>query len=333
MDQATHAWIATRAVGLLESDDKTKVLAKVLRPHIPSAAYGAWLPDLTAAKPGSGLTQNHIFKMLPYKGSGEDRFKLPFAGLQKRLGSKRAVLGFLSKHGDRLGEGWWEKAYKASPPPGKHLANRIMSLHTSLVDRLLLADDLLAKALGIEAELGHPLGKEARTQSEELALHLFMLSHFVADTCMPCHCDGRDLHDYAKGLHKELEKHWSDQVGSFFKKSEEGPLPKKPAACLSEAKAVDETLGLKFPSEIPPCKSGDVWEEAVVLCRASFAVAGVMAPPADYPYGGKATGKPVWSSLQANPDLLAEIDRCVLQDAVLNVAMFWKSVFTKVQKS
>ena len=63
MKQATHAWIAIRAVGLLENDPATKGLASLLKPHVQSAAIGAWMPDLADSKLGSGDIDNHVFKM------------------------------------------------------------------------------------------------------------------------------------------------------------------------------------------------------------------------------------------------------------------------------
>jgi hypothetical protein len=67
MKQATHAWIAVRAMGLIEHDPETAGLFSILRPHIKNAALGAWMPDLADSKLGSGDLDNHVFKMQPVK--------------------------------------------------------------------------------------------------------------------------------------------------------------------------------------------------------------------------------------------------------------------------
>ena len=41
MKQPTHAWIAIRAVDLLDRDSDTKNLAELLKPHVHKAAIGA----------------------------------------------------------------------------------------------------------------------------------------------------------------------------------------------------------------------------------------------------------------------------------------------------
>jgi hypothetical protein len=55
MDQRAHSWLAIRAVELLDQVGETQELAALLKPHIKSAAIGAWIPDLQDSKLGSGL--------------------------------------------------------------------------------------------------------------------------------------------------------------------------------------------------------------------------------------------------------------------------------------
>ena len=140
------------------------------------------------------------------------------ADLFKALGTKRQIRTFLDNWDGVLGADWWNKSYKAEPSPGEHLANRSMALTTTLIDQLILGDKAVARVVPGEVRFAKNLHPDARSRSEEVATYFFMLSHFVADSCQPCHCDARRLSGYSRGLHKEMEKHWSKKVGTYFNK-------------------------------------------------------------------------------------------------------------------
>ncbi|MHC4716532.1 MAG: hypothetical protein ACYS5V_06155, partial [Planctomycetota bacterium] len=279
MKQPTHAWIAVRAIALLDDEKDEKNLVKLLRPHARKAAIGSWIPDLGAAKRGTGKIQNHVFKIMPYKGDDADRFTADKAKLCKRLGSRRMMSEYL-RDSDVLDDDWWSGAYKASPPPGKHLANCAMAMSTAMLDLLLLGESSVDRLLpGAVSFLKH-LDREARTREEQAALHFFMLSHFIADACMPCHCDGRKLAGFDMGLHQEWEAHWSRNVGRNFKKKQIRQARMSGEQILAQAREVDTAFDLDFgDNSVPALKKGrDVWLEMVDVCRASFAIASIVAP-------------------------------------------------------
>jgi hypothetical protein len=208
MNQRTHTWLAIRAVALLEDAGVASGLVSMLKPHVQNASVGAWIPDMQDTKKGSGDIDNHVFKMKPYKGQETWRFTMKKAQLLKILGAERAMSTFLRE--DRtLSSAWWSAPYKADPAPGQHLANRAMALTTTLIDLLILGDTDVARLVPGEVSFAPQLDPEARTRSEQVAMYAFMMSHFVADSCMPCHCDARPLSAYAGGVHKELEEHWA----------------------------------------------------------------------------------------------------------------------------
>ena len=74
MNQRTHAWIAIRAIKLLEDENQSNKLVKLLKPFTQEASIGAWIPDKRDAKLGGAQTQNHIFKLSPYNKPGKSRF-------------------------------------------------------------------------------------------------------------------------------------------------------------------------------------------------------------------------------------------------------------------
>ena len=329
MDQRTHTWLAIRAVALLDDANETPGLVKILKPYVKSAAIGSWIPDMADSKPGSGDIDNHVFKLKPYTGPGKKRFVTKRDKLFRSLGNKRQIRTFLDNWDGVLGTGWWNKPYKAEPAPGQHLANRAMALTTTLIDQLILGDTKVARLVPGEVKFARNLHPDARSRSEAVATYFFMLSHFVADACQPCHSDARRLSSYSKGLHKELEKHWSKKVGTYFKKKKLLETSDTQAKILNTARAVDSQFNLTFENTVPEIIARDTWLEVVTLCRASFAVASILAPPQSFPYESTrlTSFEEVFSSDDSDPELLPDLDQAVAHDAVLNIAMIWKEVW------
>lgn len=328
MKQRTHAWLAIRALGLLESSGQAGELVDLLKPHVASAAIGCWLPDLRDSKVGSGAIDNHVFKLAPHAGEQADRFVLRKADLFKKLGSGRAIVGFLKSRSDALDAEWWATPYRADPPPGQHLANRAMALTTTLVDQLLLGDETVANAVPGNVAFAGDLAPDARTRAEEVSTFFFMLSHFVADACQPCHCDARTLFGYDAGVHKELEAHWDSVIGTYFDKGKLMHVAADPDAILAKAREVDGRFGFTLSDDVPAPVSKDAWLEVLYLCRASFAVAGVLVSPEGFPYGGSdRTSFAAVFDQDSAPGLLADLDRAIMHDAVLNIAILWRDVW------
>lgn len=329
MDQSTHAWIASRAVALFEDNNEAPGLLQILKPQVKAAAVGAWIPDLQDSKKGSGDLDNHVLKMLPYKGDQKSRFTVPKKELLKQLGPVRLMSGFLEMD-KTLDDKWWCSPYKAEPKPGQHLADRAMALTTTIVDQLILGDEEVADAVPGTVGFSGLIAPRARTRKEQIATYFFMLSHFVADSTMPCHTDGRHLTAYKNGLHKELEKHWSKTIGKSFDQDHIFKDGIKSADMLKEARGIDEKFSLKFPKTIPAVKATDIWKEMISVCRASFALSCIMAPVCDYPFNSKkkAPFKSIFSG-EDGKSMLGRMDQMIMHDAVLNVAMVWKHLWEK----
>jgi hypothetical protein len=195
---------------------------------------------------------------------------------------------------------------------------------------LIMGDDDVAKLVPGSISFAHQLHVDARTRVEQAATYFFMLSHFLADCCMPCHCDARSLAGYSKGLHHELEKHWGKTVGNSFKKAKLAVTSDSDREVIERARTIDAAFGLQFQNVIPDIIASDTWAEAVSICRASFALASIISPPVLYPYGSKEHSP--FDDLFCSPfgkELLAEVDRVVLHDAVLNTAIVWKHVWSR----
>lgn len=329
MNQRTHAWLAIRAVALLQEGGLAPKLVELLSPHVKGATVGAWLPDMADAKLGGSKTENHIFKMEPYKGNQKKRFIATKDELTAFLGPHRQMAAYLNAD-QVLDDGWWNTPYKANPLPGQHLANRAMSLCTTLTDLLILGDEVVAPLVPGTVRFAHQLDDEARSSAEQIATYLFTLSHFVADSCQPCHCDARKLASYSNGLHKELESHWSRVIGTYFEKSNLLQNDDDPDAVMAQARAIDARFGLAFGGALPGLHTDDIWTQVVMICRGSFAVNSILVHPDVIAYDSdELTRYDVVFPDGSKDARLIALDQMVLADAVLNIAFTWKYIWDR----
>ncbi len=336
MDQRTHAWIAIRAIALLEDGGESKDLVKLIKPHAAKAAIGAWIPDLGDAKRAGSQIGKHVLKMKPYKGKVlKERFIAEKEDLLERLGKSRLMSSYI-ENDTSLKSHWWNKPYKGDiKTPGQHLANRAMAMSVMMRDLLIMGDQKVDKLLPGAVRFAKNIDIKARTKAEQVALYFFMLSHFISDACMPCHTDARKISAYnnGKGLHHELESRWSNIVKTKFDKKKLLPasLSIKPDKILKDAKEVDTRFDLKFkPKSIPNLVAGDVWLELINICRGSFAVASIIASPkpSKYPYSDKVRIVHLDKLFPENSsEKLKDLDRMVMHDAVLNNAIIWRHIW------
>lgn len=330
MDQRTHAWIAVRAIALLEDENDNSPLVRLLKPHARTTAIGAWIPDKSDAKRGGSRTDNHILKIKPITKDIGKRFLTEKKELLKRIGKIRKMHCFLNND-STLTVSWWKKSYKGDvSSPGQHLVNRAMALSTSIKDMLLLGNEQVDILLPGKISFINDIDSKARASSESITFHMMMLSHFIADSCMPCHCDNRDIADYAQGLHKEWENDWSKRIGNKFsdkyiKQSDDN------YDITEESRKIDSKFGICFSNNIPDLVCADVWLEFINVCRASFAISSIVAPPDIYPYGKKKDTAP-FKTVFSDAYLLDNINSVLLHDAVINTAMVWKHIWNKCAK-
>jgi len=334
MDQLAHTWIAVRAVAWLADEGELEGLVGLLKPYVREASVGAWLPDRSDARLSTTRRDNHLFKILPVEFE-RTRFTKRKQDLLKELGDGRQIYGFLeSDH--VLPPAWWATPYKGVASPGQHLPNRAMALSTSLRDLLLLGDDKIDALLPGELKLPVCMDRHCRTREEAAAMYFFMVSHFMADAAMPCHCDGRLLARAGGKLHSQLEDYWSRRAGEFFTDENLLGPSSRPSvdSVLEEARRRDAVFDIHFADSIPEMNADhDVWLETVYACRGSFALASVIAPPEEYPYdSGKLVARQKVLG-RGNPTLQKEVDRICLHDAVLNTALVWKHIWKKASKT
>ena len=332
MDQRTHAWIAIRAIALLDDEGKTQNLVNLLKPSVKAADIGAWLPDLIDAKISGEDTDNHNFKLKPYKGRQKYRFTMPKPTLLKKIGPARKLHTFL-KDDKTLSDKWWKTPYKANTHPGEHIPNRASALHTSIIDLAIMGDSATIYYIPGRQRLSSRLPKTARSPIHQIAMYFFMQSHFIADAIMPCHCDARHISGYSRGLHRELEKHWAKKIGTYFDKKKLKKNTSRSSTILKEARKIDKEFDITFKNEVPKLKTKDIWKEMVFICRGSFAVSSILVPPSKIPYRSKKTTtfEDLFEKTPEGPPLLKKLDQMTMHDAVLNTAIAWKAIWKKLQ--
>lgn len=338
MNQRTHSWIAIRSIALLEDEGVEKNLVKLLKPFARQASVGAWIPDQIDAKRGGSATENHILKMMPYTGNQKYRFTTQKAELLKHVGAHRKIYGLLYAD-SHLETQWWNSPYKGDvSKPGQHLPNRVTALGTMLKDLLLMGSKTIDSLIPGDVRFAQYLEDDIRTHEAAAATYFFMISHFIADASMPCHCDGRKLASYGEGLHKELEGHWSKKVGTSFEKKKllgDGTNI-TPKETLQKARDIDGKFGLDFKCvKIPDLQPDhDIWLEVMYLCRASFALASIIASYKQYAYDDEDVQAPFETVLgSGNKELLDKVNEIAMYDAVLNTAIIWKHLWNKVSAS
>ena len=322
MNRRTHAWIAVRAAALLEEKGEVPGLVdEVLKPHVRRAAIGSWIPDMTDAKrSGSNLPENHVLKMRPF---GSARYAVDKDETLRNLGTGRSLTELL-RADQSLTPAWWGTPFLGDVRrPGQHIANRAMALSTTLADLLMMSNsDLIPD----EADFIPDMPPAACTSSEQAAVYFFMLSHFLADACQPCHSDARNLSDYDKGLHKEIERHWATRLGTKLERklSDEAATAD---AVFAAARGADGPLGLAF-GDVPAVGAKDLWQEVINVCRGSFALASIMVPVEEYPYDDGDARAPFDDLFGSRTSELERFDAVILHDAVVTVAAAWKDGWT-----
>jgi hypothetical protein len=325
MDQSTHTCLAVRAIGLLEDSNADPNLVALLKRDMHKTAIGAWMPDLQDTKKGSGKIDNHVLKMKPM-AKRDPYFAMGKKELLAELGDKRSINDYLMND-TVLGVDWWNESYKATPAPGQHLGNRANALAIAIADLLIIGDNDLDALVPGTVSFANQLDDAIRTKPEQAGLYFFMLSHFIADSCMPMHCDARKLNGFSAGLHHEWEMHWSGLMPNIFNKKKILTSTMTSDEIIQESKNMDGVFGITFKNEVPDlAEDADVWKEIIMMCRGSFALSCIVNPltaPFDINQKGKKFKEIEGSTL------LKEIDAVVLHDAVLSIAIIWKSIWSK----
>jgi hypothetical protein len=201
MKQFTHAWSAFMAIKRLEDAAFFAELSPKLTPadheyadslinwfksNKDGVIRGAWYPD-SLIKDNSN---SHVLKFEPCRETAEELKQLPKTYLIHKYGRKSPVRNKGFRRADKK----------------DNLPDRCESLTHSVVDHLKVQES-------------EEKGSAVSPMDNQVALWLFMLSHYVADAHVPFHCDSRRFSEGAD-IHGKVEKEWDKEVQEFYRVDE-----------------------------------------------------------------------------------------------------------------
>jgi len=340
MKQRAHAWVALRALKLVDDSKQAPKLVELISYYISDAWNGAWLPDTLIVD----MHYGHIYKMdsssksLNHDISHEDWFKVPYDELNKRLVGKRLCLEYV-KDFEEL-----EKPYRTHPQLGGHLPNRVIAISHTIGDMLKMSDFPLAfyaqgkkpgsYSKALTAQKVKDLSLSPIFSARQIALTFFVLSHYVVDAHMPLHCDLRDFGSERAGLRRRLPQRLHPSVEelweSYFPTKEELVLHEHLRTSVSDIISslperslveIDTNNKYKLNPKIYSTVS-DEWVEMVHVARVSYAVSRKWI---DRPY--KDVSELINSS--ARSDEFKHVINCIFHDAVESVGRLWMKAWKR----
>jgi len=197
MKQFTHAWLAFMAIRRLEDAAFFAELSPKLTPadheyadglinwfksNKDGVIRGAWYPD-SLIKDNSS---SHVLKFEPCRETAEELRQLPKTYLIRKHGRESPVGNRNFRRADK----------------NDNLPDRCESLAHSVVDHLKVQES-------------EEKGSAVSPTDNQVALWLFMLSHYVADAHVPFHCDSRRFSEGAD-IHGKMEKEWDKEIQKFY---------------------------------------------------------------------------------------------------------------------
>ena len=292
MKQRAHAWVALRALKLIDDSkrEKTDSFVEMMSYYLSDVWDGAWLPDTLIRD----MSYGHIFKMdsdprfVPNIDSQPWR-KVTYGELKKRTYGNRLCLEY-AKECDELKKPYWVIEQSG------HLPDRVIAINHSIIDMLKMGDFPLAFYLQKKksgAYISEDLTKQKvkslsvspNFSARQIALTFFTASHYVCDAHMPLHCDLRDMEAgdgernrrLPKPLHGGIEEIWE----TYFPEKEALTIHKYTPESIASVTSslpkgslieIDEenshyALSTRLPSNLP-----NEWDEMVNICRISYAV-------------------------------------------------------------
>jgi len=333
MKQRAHAWVALRALKLVNDSKKAPNLVELLSYYVADVWDGAWLPDTLIVD----MRYGHIFKMdsnpqrLGSDISQEAWMRVPYRELKKKLRGRRLCLEYVR------GSPVLRKPYKSHPTDGGHLPNRVIAVSHTIGDMLKMSDYPLIfyarkkKRKAFEKDLIKQKVKDLSLSpifsARQIALMFFILSHYATDAHMPLHCDLRDfggdrstMGRLPGKLHPTIEKLWESYfppkktlvLHEHLRLSIDEVVSSLPRGSIIE---IDTNDKYRLTPRISRTASNE-WQEMVHIARTSYAVSQKWI---DAPYENV-------NDLIASPakrEEFKDVTNRIFHDAVESVARLW----------
>lgn len=312
MKKITHAWLAFMALKRLEqarlNDTNHRYAINLIgwfKDHKDDVIQGAWYPDSVI----KDMANSHVLKIMP-STQANNRFKrLPSTYLNYQYG-KNSPLKKISFIVDR----------------DDNLPDRCESIAQSVIDHLKMQE--------IEDK-----GSPVAPTNNQIALLLFMLSHYVADAHMPLHCDARRFSE-GMNLHGHIEGEWDDMIKRHFQIDEVNerflydpysyPLRDpnhEQEYQTSFLKIVENTLNDRAFTISWGAGSNNVWDFMSAICQHSYLLSYSFIPE-QYNEANVTAGN--WNSIGSLS--FEDLSVAVFTDAIDSIARIWFRVWRRYMK-
>ncbi len=318
MKKYTHAWLAFMAIKRLD-EKKNKLstanqkyadnLITWFHNHRDDVMQGAWYPDAVI----HDMTNSHVLKITP-SDTEKNRFKnLPGTYLSYQLTKDSPMK---------------RKSFKIADK-NDNLPDRCESIAHSVIDHLKMQQ---------KEKKGSPVAPT----SNQLALILFMLSHYVADAHMPLHCDNRDF-SAGWNFHRKIEEEWDKEIKQFYPIDEQNErfyytqdgYPKNesennPAYLSSFLKKVGDTLADREFQITWGAKNKNVWDFMDAICQHSYLLSYLFIPETHKESSDTDVTLQNWQTL--GDISFEEFSVAVFTDTIDSITRIWFRLWRKYMK-
>jgi len=312
MKKFTHAWLAFMAIKRLEETKLSNTdrgyannLIGWFKSHKDGVTQGAWYPDLVI----KDMANSHVLKLTPSDEASNKFNRLPTTYLNYKYGKSSPL-----------------KKKSFTVEKDDNLPARCESIAHSVIDHLKIQES---------EDKGAPVSPT----DNQIALLLFMLSHYVADAHMPFHCDSRRFSE-GKNLHGHIEGEWDDMIRRHYQIDENNErflytpsgYPLRDLSIDSEyqssfLKRVDDVLRDRRFIMSWGAKNNNVWDFMSAICQHSYLLSYCFIPEQ---YDHTNVTSENWRSLGSLS--FDKFSVAVLSDAIDSIARVWFRVWRRYLK-
>ncbi len=312
MKKYSHAWLSFMAIKRLEEAELSRTnrnyadnLIGWFKRHRDDVTQGAWYPDSVI----KDMANSHVLKLTPSAETGGKFRQLPTTYLNYKHGKSSPLR---------------KKSFTIEKDD--NLPDRCESIAHSVIDHLKMQES---------EEKGSPVSPT----DNQIALLLFMLSHYIADAHMPFHCDSRRFSE-GMNIHGDMEGEWDETIRQhylidddnerFFYDPDGYPLrdsSNDQEYQSSFLKRVDDVLQDRKFFISWGARNKNVWDFMSAICQYSYLLSYCFIPQE---YDHTSVTRENWQSLGSIS--FEELSVAVFADAIDSIARVWLRVWRKYIK-
>lgn len=292
--------------------------------HKDAFVQGAWFPDNVIA---DNLTGGHTFKLRKPVNEDENKASKEITNhTPEHLGSLKALGIKESRFKEKL---YVEDSY--------NLPDRCEALSHAIRDMILIQNE-------------EPKGSDILFVDDQITLYFLMLSHYLADSHVPPHCDSRDFYGPST-IHPDMEEYWDKEIEKYYEFDKKRGVfdydidgapelkEEKPGEEFKKSilyKVIEELNGRKWlltqkkvaalDKEIFGVGNKKVYDYVKAVCYASYLISTDFIP--------ENVSEAEYKKLKIleDPKYKEKLDKlsvCILADAIDSIALVWLLTWDK----